>query len=89
MWRRLKPIGQRIRRELDVYRRILVHPRTPRPARWLLAAAIGYAISPIDLIPDWIPVVGYLDDVLIVPGLVWLALRLVPADVVAECRAGS
>jgi uncharacterized membrane protein YkvA (DUF1232 family) len=56
-------------------------------ARWLLGAAVAYALSPIDLIPDFIPVLGHLDDVLIVPLLVWLALRIVPAHVVAEHRS--
>ncbi len=86
MLRRFRALGRSIRREIAVYRRILAHPRTPWRARWLLGIAIGYALSPIDLIPDWIPVLGYLDDALIVPLLVWLALRQVPADVIAECR---
>ncbi len=80
---------RRIQAEFATYRRILHHPRTPRRARWLLGAALAYALSPIDLIPDWIPIIGHLDDVIIVPLLVWFALRQVPPDVVAECRRAS
>lgn len=53
----------------------------------LLGLAIGYALLPFDLIPDWIPVLGLLDDVILLPLLVWLALRSVPADVYAQCAA--
>jgi uncharacterized membrane protein YkvA (DUF1232 family) len=63
------------------------HPRTPKIAKILIGAAVAYAISPIDLIPDFVPVVGHLDDVVIVPLLVYTALKFIPADVVAECRA--
>lgn len=56
-------------------------PRTPRRCRWLLRLAIVYLLSPIDLVPDWIPLLGQLDDVLIVPLLVWLAMLGVPAAV--------
>lgn len=76
----------RLRRELGYYRRVLKHPRTPRASRWLLAAAIAYALSPIDLIPDWLPVIGHLDDVVVVPALLYLAMRLVPEGVREECR---
>ena len=62
------------------------HPRTPWYARALVAAIVAYALSPIDLIPDFIPVLGLLDDVLLLPLGIGLALRLVPADVMAECR---
>jgi len=73
--------------ELEVWRTVLKDERTPRLTRWLLGFAIAYALSPIDLIPDWVPLVGHVDDILIVPVLVWLALRYLPEGVVAECRA--
>jgi uncharacterized membrane protein YkvA (DUF1232 family) len=47
---------------------------------------VAYALSPIDLIPDFIPVLGYVDDVLLLPGLIWLTIRLLPPEVLAECR---
>ena len=60
--------------------------RTPWYARWLVAGIVAYALSPIDLIPDFIPVLGYLDDVVLVPLGIALALRLIPAEVMAEAR---
>jgi uncharacterized membrane protein YkvA (DUF1232 family) len=83
----MKKLARRCVQEITLYRAVIADPRCPRAARWLLGAAVAYAVSPIDLIPDFIPVLGHLDDVLIVPLLVWLALRIVPADVVAEHRA--
>jgi uncharacterized membrane protein YkvA (DUF1232 family) len=61
-------------------------PRTPWYAKVVAAAVVAYALSPFDLIPDFIPVLGYLDDLVIVPAGIALVLRLVPADVVADCR---
>ncbi len=61
-------------------------PRTPWYAKALAAAVAAYAFSPIDLIPDFIPVLGYLDDLLIVPLGIALAIRLIPSDVLADCR---
>ncbi|HSQ05031.1 MAG TPA: DUF1232 domain-containing protein [Burkholderiales bacterium] len=63
------------------------HPRTPFIAKALAAAVVVYAFSPIDLIPDFIPVLGYLDDLILVPIGVWLVLKLVPDEVMNECRA--
>lgn len=63
------------------------HPDTPWHAKALGLFVVAYALSPIDLIPDFIPVLGYLDDVLLLPVLIWLTLRLLPPDVIAACRA--
>jgi uncharacterized membrane protein YkvA (DUF1232 family) len=62
-------------------------PRVPWVARLLAAVVVGYAFSPIDLIPDFIPVLGYLDDLILVPLGIALALRMIPPQVMAECRA--
>ena len=86
---RLAALAQAFKRELALYRCALRHPDTPWPARALLALAVGYALLPFDLIPDFLPVIGHLDDLIIVPGLVWLALRLIPPDVIKDCRAGT
>jgi len=61
-------------------------PRTPWYARLAAAAVVAYAFSPIDLIPDPIPVLGHLDDLVLVPLGLWLALRLIPPPVLADCR---
>ncbi|MCC6075632.1 YkvA family protein [Pseudomonas sp. GCM10022188] len=62
------------------------HPDTPWAAKLLALAVVAYALSPIDLIPDFIPVLGYLDDVILLPLGILLALRLIPAPVFEACR---
>ena len=62
------------------------HPKTPWYAKALGLFVVAYALSPIDLIPDFIPVPGCVDDVLLLPGLIWLTLQLLPPDVLTECR---
>lgn len=62
-------------------------PRTPWYAKLLVAGIVAYAFSPIDLIPDFIPVIGYLDDLILIPLGIALAVRLIPDPVLAECRA--
>lgn len=63
------------------------HPGTPWFAKALAAFVVAYALSPIDLIPDFIPVLGYVDDALLLPALIWLNIRLIPAAVLEQCRA--
>ena len=62
------------------------HPATPWYAKAMAAAVVLYAFSPIDLIPDFIPVLGYLDDVILVPLGIWIVLRLLPSTVQQDCR---
>jgi uncharacterized membrane protein YkvA (DUF1232 family) len=62
-------------------------PRVPWYAQALAIAVAAYALSPIDLIPDFIPIVGYLDDLIILPLGIWLVISLIPEEVIAECRA--
>ena len=74
--------------KLEVYALYLAYrdPRVPLHARLFAACVAAYAFSPIDLIPDFIPVLGYLDDLILVPLGVLLALKMIPAPVMAECR---
>jgi len=62
-------------------------PDTPRLAKWVIAITVAYALSPIDLIPDFIPVLGYLDDLLILPVGIWIAIRLIPDEIWYACKA--
>lgn len=62
------------------------HPDTPFLAKVLCVVTVLYALSPIDLIPDFVPVLGYLDDVLLLPAMIWLAVRMLPPLVVTLCR---
>lgn len=62
------------------------HPKTPWLPKWIAVFVVAYALSPIDLIPDFIPVLGYLDDVIILPLGIMLAIRLMPPAVLVECQ---
>lgn len=76
----------RLRRDVEVLYLAVRDPRTPWYAKALGALVVAYAFSPIDLIPDPIPVLGHLDDVILIPLGVWAAIRLIPAQVLAEAR---
>ncbi|MBI5094022.1 MAG: DUF1232 domain-containing protein [Candidatus Hydrogenedentes bacterium] len=86
MFSALKQTARRLTRELSALSLACRDPRVPWYAKALVLFVIAYAVSPIDLIPDPIPVLGYLDDLLIVPLGIALALRMIPAGVIAECR---
>ena len=83
---RLKEWAQRLKCEVVALWLCARHPRTPFLPKALAMALVAYALSPIDLIPDFIPVLGYLDDLIILPIGIWLVLKMVPEDVMAECR---
>ncbi len=83
----LKARASELKRETYVLYLAVRDPRTPWYARAIAAAVVAYALSPIDLIPDFIPVIGYLDDLIVVPLGIALALKLVPANVMADCRS--
>jgi uncharacterized membrane protein YkvA (DUF1232 family) len=82
----LKSWGKRIKRDGTTLWFAAKHPATPWYAKALGLFVVAYALSPIDLIPDFIPVLGYVDDVLLLPVLIWLAVKLLPAEVLVDCR---
>jgi uncharacterized membrane protein YkvA (DUF1232 family) len=83
---RLRARARALKRESHALYLAVRHPDTPWPARLVAGLVVAYALSPIDLIPDVIPVLGYLDDVILVPAGIALAIRLIPPAVLAECR---
>ena len=76
------------RLKVEVYALYLAYkdPRVPWYARVFAAVVVGYAFSPVDLIPDVVPILGYLDDLILVPLGVALAIKMIPSPVLAECR---
>lgn len=82
----LRQRAARLRRETYALYLAARHPHTPWYAKLLVAGIVAYALSPVDLIPDFIPVLGYLDDLILLPLAIALALRLIPPAVLAVCR---
>lgn len=87
MLRDLKRRARALKAETYALYLVARDSRTPWYAKVLAGAVVAYALSPIDLIPDFIPVLGYLDDLIIVPLGISIAIRLVPDEVLQECRA--
>ncbi len=86
MLARLKARAKTLRTETYSLYLAARDPRTPWTARGLVLLTVAYALSPIDLIPDFVPVLGYLDDLIIVPAGIALALKLIPAEVMIDAR---
>ena len=84
---RVKQWARALKRDVHALYLAARDPRVPWHAKALAIVVAGYALSPIDLIPDFIPVLGYLDDLIIVPFGIWLAVRLIPPEIIAEHRA--
>jgi Uncharacterized conserved protein len=82
----LKERAKRLKIDIPAVFIALRKKETPAIAKIFAGLTMIYALSPIDLIPDFIPVLGYLDDVIILPGLIALTVRLIPPDIFAECR---
>ncbi|MBI4731351.1 MAG: DUF1232 domain-containing protein [Chloroflexi bacterium] len=89
LFRRLKDAAHRLK--VETYALYLAYrdPRTPWYAKAWALFVVAHTFSPIDLIPDFIPVLGYLDDLIITPLGIWLALKMIPAEVMAESRKNA
>ena len=86
MLEKLKALANQLKQEFEVYRLVLKHPETPLIAKFFLGLAVGYLLMPFDLIPDFIPVIGQLDELVIIPILLYLALLFIPKHVIQSCR---
>src|SRR6266480_6223858 len=86
MFSRIRHWAHRLKRDVHAVYLAGRDPRVPWHAKALAVAVAGYALSPIDLIPDFIPVLGYLDDLIIVPFGILLVVRLIPSEIMAEHR---
>jgi uncharacterized membrane protein YkvA (DUF1232 family) len=86
---RLRQLARRLRQDVAALWLAARDPRVPWAAKLLAGAVASYALSPIDLIPDFIPVLGLLDDLLLVPLGIWAAIRLIPAPLLAELRTAA
>jgi uncharacterized membrane protein YkvA (DUF1232 family) len=84
---KLKQRARRLKAETFALYLAARDPRTPWYAKLLVAGIVAYAFSPIDLIPDFVPILGYLDDLILIPLGIALAIRLIPDSVMTECRA--
>ena len=89
MLARLKVRARELKQEVYAIYLAARDPRTPWYVRALVFFVVAHTFSPIDLIPDFIPVLGYLDDLIITPGGQWLAVRLIPPEVLEEARAAA
>ncbi len=86
---KLSQIAAKLKAEFAFYQRLQKHPQTPTFAKALLWLAIAYLLMPFDLIPDFLPVIGQLDELVIIPLLLYFALKLTPPNIIAACRATS
>ncbi|TVZ28019.1 uncharacterized protein DUF1232 [Gillisia sp. Hel_I_86] len=83
---KLKLKVEKLKQEIQVLSIAYSDPRTPWTAKLLIGLTVGYLLSPIDLIPDFIPVLGILDDLILVPLLITASIKLIPKQVILEAR---
>lgn len=89
MSEKLKERAKRLKTDIPAVFLALRHEDTPLAAKILAFITVAYALSPVDLVPDFIPVLGYLDDLLILPFLVAVTVKMIPAEVLSQCRSES
>jgi uncharacterized membrane protein YkvA (DUF1232 family) len=82
----IRTIASNLKREIRVYQLVLKDKRTPLLGKIFLGIAVGYFFLPFDIIPDFIPILGHLDDAIIIPILIFIALRLIPRSIINEYR---
>jgi uncharacterized membrane protein YkvA (DUF1232 family) len=87
VWQALKEWVKRLRRDTLALWFAVRDKRTPWGVRLLGILIVAYALSPIDLIPDFIPIIGYLDELILLPAGLWILLRLIPEQILSDCRA--
>ena len=85
-WQKIRTAARKIKAQVLMLWFCSRHPDTPLAAKLLAGFVVGYALSPIDLIPDFIPVLGYLDEIILLPICIYVALRLIPDQVLEEAR---
>lgn len=82
----LKLIAKKIKQDIFILVEAYKHPRTPFFVKLLSIVIVAYAFSPIDLIPDFIPILGYIDDIILIPLAIKVVMKLIPTVVLEECR---
>ena len=83
---KLKQLALKFKKEVNVLAVVYRDPRTPWYARFFIAAILAYSLSPIDLIPDFVPVLGYLDDLILIPLGIYLAIKMIPGEIFTEAH---
>lgn len=86
MIEKIKYWAKKLKTYIDILYLVYKNRRTPWYAKVVVAITVGYAFSPIDLIPDFIPIFGFLDDAILLPVLIWLSLKLIPKEVIESCK---
>lgn len=85
----LRQRAKQLKRDIPAVFLALKHKDTPVFAKIVAGITVGYALSPIDLVPDFIPVLGYLDDVILLPALIALTVKMIPHEILEQCREES
>jgi len=86
VFKKLKALAVALKQDVLMLWFAIKNPQTPLAPKLISVFAVAYALSPIDLIPDFIPVLGYVDELLILPALIWLAIRFIPATIIQQSR---